>query len=87
VEGGQELAKFKGHTQSIWGVGFSPDGHMAVSGGFDNTVRIWDVPTGKELRCLEHADYVMSVAFSPDGRSVLSGSRDKTLCLWGLVTP
>jgi WD40 repeat protein len=57
-----------------------------LSGSRDNTLKLWDVATGKELRTLTgHTDEVASVVFSPDGRTALSGSRDMTLKLWDLT--
>ncbi len=56
---------------------FSPDGHMVVSANGDNSARLWDAATGKQIRSFEgHTDKVSSVAFSPDGRFVLTGSYD-----------
>lgn len=34
----------EGHTRWVFSVSFSPDGARIVSGSFDNTVRVWDVP-------------------------------------------
>ena len=46
------------------------DGKSVVSGSLsdDNTVRVWDAATGKEVQKLEgHSSRVSSVAFSPVG--------------------
>jgi COMPASS component SWD3 len=36
----------KGHTNFVFCVNFSPSANMIVSGGFDETVRVWDVARG-----------------------------------------
>jgi len=36
----------------ITAVGFSPDGKRIVTGSWDQTARVWDADTGKELRRL-----------------------------------
>ena len=41
------------------------DGKSVVSGSYDETVRVWDAATGKEVQKLEgHSEAVSSVAFS-----------------------
>ena len=76
-----------GHSMAIQASAVSPDGRCALSGSFDNTLKLWDVASGREIRTFTgHPSTVTSVAFSPDGRSILSGSFDKTVRLWDVST-
>jgi len=68
-------------------VAFSPDGEILVSGSADNTVKLWDIKTGKLINTLEgHTAFVNSVAFSPVGNILASGSDDNTFKLWDIKT-
>ena len=41
----------------------------------DNTLKVWDLESGRELRTLEgHSDCVNGVAVTPDGRRAVSAS-------------
>ncbi len=85
VETGKELGRLIGHRSAPVTVAFSPDGKRALTGGFDNILRLWDVETGKELRqFLGHNACVRCVAFSPDGRRAVTGGYDNTVRLWDL---
>jgi len=65
----------------------SPDGQMIVSGGDDDTVKIWDLETGELQKTLwGHDGPVQSVDISPDGQTIASGSWDNTIKLWDLAT-
>lgn len=76
-----------GHSNEVRTVGFSPDGKLLASGSADNTIKIWDVATGTELRTLlGHQKEVLSLSFSPDGKILASGSIDRTIRLWEIVS-
>ncbi|MBD2309765.1 AAA family ATPase [Chroococcidiopsis sp. FACHB-1243] len=68
-------------------VSFSLDGKMVASGNWDNTVKLWNAATGKEIKTLKgHQKAVVGVSFSPDGKTIASASWDKTVKLWDIAT-
>src|SRR5687768_10706816 len=58
-------------------------GRTLASGGHQ-TIKLWDVPSGKLLHTLVEGDksYVLSVAFNPQGCMLASGAYDHTVKLW-----
>ena len=66
-------------------IAFSADGRMLASGCFDNSVKVWDVASGKLQTVLKgHKDYVVDACFSPDGKLLASASEDTTAKIWDL---
>ena len=64
---------------------FHPTLPLLVSGGEDNTVRIWNVqPAGKSAVLQGHKSAVYGVAFSPDGKLLVSAGNNGNLKIWNL---
>jgi len=76
-----------GHGGGILSVAWSPDGQQALSGSYDQTVRLWELASGRCLRVFEgHSDSISSVSWGPDGQQALSGSYDQTVRLWDIAS-
>ncbi|WP_200819193.1 AAA-like domain-containing protein, partial [Tolypothrix sp. NIES-4075] len=59
----QEKNTLEGHSLFVNSVAFSSDGKTIASGSDDNTIKIWDISTGKLIRTLTgHSSTVSSVA-------------------------
>jgi WD40 repeat protein/tetratricopeptide (TPR) repeat protein len=97
LNSGQVVREFRGHTELIFGVAFSPDGRLAYStsggnepfvDGSDSDIRVWDLAAGSEIgRLAGHKGIVRNVAISPDSRRVLSaGWSEMTLILWDALS-
>jgi uncharacterized protein with WD repeat len=79
----REVATLSGHGNSVESVTFSPDGKFLASGGYDETVKVWEVGSWREVATLRgHGSVVESVTFSPDGKFLASGSYDETVKVW-----
>jgi hypothetical protein len=62
---------------------FSPDGKLAAVGSADDTLSLWDVTTGREIKPrLPQEQTVVCVAFAPDGQVVAGGSFSGTVKVW-----
>ena len=71
----------------IWEVIFNPTGEYLVTSGSDNTIRIYDVETGRLTQTIiGHSLVPLSMAFSPNGKLLASGSDDKTVKIWNTRT-
>ncbi len=79
------------HDNDIWGkksviaVGFATNDKYVVSGGSDNTARIWDTESGKQVKVLQHTSPVVNIAFSRDCKYILSASSD-IIKIWDFKT-
>jgi len=75
------------YNATVWSYAFSVDRKLVLSGALDNTLRLWEVGTGRCLRVFEgHTDDVDSAAWSADQHLALSSSKDLTVRLWDIKT-
>src|SRR5262249_2830425 len=71
------------HQGIISGASLSPDGKTVLTYSQDNTARLWDAATGKQIGAtMTHQRFVVSGAFSPDGQRVLTVAHDGMVRLW-----
>jgi WD40 repeat protein len=81
------LRTLEGHSAAVRAVAVTADGKRAVSASFDDTLKVWDLETGRVLRTLEgHSAGFDGIAVTADGQRAVSASRDKTLKVWDLET-
>lgn len=86
---GKPIGAFAGHKDIVTFCVFSPDGTRLLTGGWDHTIRIWDVAKRKERARWKAPMKVTCGAFAPDGANVavgLNGGEVILLDMKGKVT-
>lgn len=80
------LRIFKGHTEAVLDVAWSPTGREFVTGSYDKTMRIFDVQKGggtaRDVYHAQRMQRVFCVEYTRDTQFVLSGSDDGNVRLW-----
>ncbi len=72
-----------GHSDTVFGVSFSPDDKVLATCGADKFVKTWEVPSGKLLKVFEgHTHHVLDVGWKSDGKFLASCSADLTIKVW-----
>lgn len=81
--GGNGVAE--GHEDAIHALAVDPAGRWVVTASEDNTLKVWKLADGHEVRALTgHGWAVNDVVLTPDGRRAISASADHTLRVWNL---
>ena len=87
--------RFLGVHAGIYPRALSPDGSVLALQDAQNTVRLWEVPTGREIHRLTHyrwpeglldETWVDHIVFSPDGKLLAVGDTPSSLCLWSVAS-
>ncbi|HCW06123.1 MAG TPA: hypothetical protein DGG95_02015 [Cytophagales bacterium] len=83
-----EIAVQKGHSAEITFVTFNHDGKLLASYGKDNLIKLWHVPTGKEMASFISANQkaVKSIAFSKEDDFLFVLYEDKSIHTWDVAT-
>lgn len=86
LETQHEIEPYLGHDGAVLSLAVSDSG-LIVSGGADQTVRLWSEHSRECQAVLRgHAEQVNAVAVSADGRLVLSGGADESVRLWNAAS-
>ncbi|KAI9327052.1 CG3436-like protein [Obelidium mucronatum] len=88
VETGERIKKFKGHSNFVNTCAVSRNGpELAVSGGDDNNIILWDVRQKNAVHTFTDNYQVTAVTFSKDASTVFSGGIDNDIKAWDLRKP
>jgi WD40 repeat protein len=84
VDSGNLVMEIKnGHSDTVFGVCFSPDSTKLATCGADKFVKVFEVPGGQFLKSFEgHTHHVLDVAWKADGKVLASGGADKVIKVW-----
>ncbi|EEB07084.1 translation initiation factor eIF3i [Schizosaccharomyces japonicus yFS275] len=74
---GERLGTYGGHTGAIWTCDINKSTTLMASGAADNTMRLWDVKTGKCLYVWEFPTAVKRVEFNEEGNKLLAVTEER----------
>src|ERR1043166_1821239 len=78
-----------GHTNTVLTLTYSPDGRTLASGSADNTIKLWDVATGRVLYTFKGYPYSHAPAalvFSKDSKLLAGASENNSVKIWDTAT-
>lgn len=73
------------HKQGVTSVAFTPDEKNVVTSSLDQTIRLWQISTGKNTKTFRGLkDRIWSVAVAPNGRYIAGACNDGIIMCWSL---
>lgn len=74
-----------GSDSRIYALALGPKNNLAVTGGQDHAVRLWQLRGEQPVQKLDgHTGSVWALAIAPDGRLLASAGNDRSVRLWRL---
>jgi WD40 repeat protein len=84
VASGKLVVEIKnGHSDTVFGISFSPDDKKLATCGADKFVKTFELPSGKFLKSFEgHTHHVLGVGWKADGKLLASAGADNVVKVW-----
>lgn len=78
---------YKGHTNWVNDIAVAPGNNMLITASSDNTARIWDIETGKQISVFQgHTNWINAIDISPKNNYIISSGSDKKTIIWDLIS-
>jgi WD40 repeat protein/Flp pilus assembly protein TadD len=77
---GDEIKRFKGHSNWVLTGDFSDDGKTFITGSSDRSIRLWDIKTGEVLKKIDtHFQTYIGLDLSSDGKFLVALDNNGTV--------
>jgi WD40 repeat protein len=81
-------ATLSGHTHTVHGIEFSPDGKALLTFCKDRSVRLWDLAAGRPLKTLStNLQDFSRGRMSADGQAIAAANLDHSISVWKADSP
>lgn len=78
-----KVARRLEHIGGATALAFAPGGTALATAGYDGTVRLWDLATGRTLGILKGAQgTIWTIDYAPDGRVLAAAGEDGLVRIW-----
>src|SRR5262249_28385361 len=76
---------FDGEPETVKSIAITPDGKLAVSGGEEGLLRVWDIATRKLVTSVKMAGQIVDVTVSRSGARILTLTQTEGTCRWAVA--